>query len=114
MYLTGKPRSRLSTHLGEYIVKQQTEINFDIIAYPAPYGYHVWSARSPKDNHESLENEANRFINISCKIDTVRGYLSTCTLTVSNTNSQSNGLYKVQVINEAGDENFTVILTFRE
>lgn len=74
--------------------------------------YRVWSARSSDIFNKSIDEEIEGFINISCKADKVHRYLSTCTLTVFNETSLSPGSYKVQIINKAGDENFTVILTF--
>lgn len=53
-------------------------------------------------------------LTITCKAGTVRRYLSTCTVTILDIPSTSTQWYKMQVINEAGDENFTVAITFRE
>ncbi|PVD27153.1 hypothetical protein C0Q70_12307 [Pomacea canaliculata] len=107
-----KPQGLSSTHLGEYIVNQRTEMTFLIIINPVPHMYRVWSARSSDIFNKSIDEEIEGFINISCKADKVHRYLSTCTLTVFNETSLSPGSYKVQIINKAGDENFTVILTF--
>lgn len=110
--LAGKPRSRLSNHLGEYIVHQQ-EVNFDIIANPAPHEHRVWFLRTPSNDNDSMETEVEgSMLRITCNTLTVRRYLSTCTLSFFNVMSLSTGLYKIQLTNEHGDENFTVVITF--
>ncbi|XP_025101315.1 uncharacterized protein LOC112568294 [Pomacea canaliculata] len=107
-----KPRSHSSTRLGFDMMNHQTEMNFDIIAYPVPHEYHVWFVKSPINNSEDAHNEGkDTMVNITCQ-SVFRRYLSTCSLRVVNINSLTTGSYKVQVINEAGDENFTVTIDF--
>ncbi|PVD27148.1 hypothetical protein C0Q70_12301 [Pomacea canaliculata] len=109
-----KPRSHSSTRLGFDMMNHQTEMNFDIIAYPVPHEYHVWFVKSPINNSEDAHNEGkDTMVNITCQ-SVFRRYLSTCSLRVVNINSLTTGSYKVQVINEAGDENFTVTIDFSE
>lgn len=89
-------------------------MNFDIIAYPVPHEYHVWFVKSPINNSEGAHNDDKDLqVNITCQ-SVFRRYLSTCSLRVVNINSLTTGSYKVQVINEAGDENFTVTIDFSE
>ncbi|XP_025101081.1 uncharacterized protein LOC112568157 isoform X2 [Pomacea canaliculata] len=108
-----KPRVHSSKRLGFYMMNHQTEMNFDIIAYPVPHEYHVWFVKSPINNSEDAHNEGkDTMVNITCQSSVFRRYLSTCSLRVVNINSLSTGSYKVQVINEAGDENFTVTIDF--
>ncbi|XP_025103102.1 uncharacterized protein LOC112569511 [Pomacea canaliculata] len=108
-----KPRSHSSTRLGFHMMNHQTEMNFDIIAYPVPHEYHVWLIKSPINNSEDAHIEGkDTMVNITCQSGVFRRYLSTCSLRVVNINSLTTGSYKVQVINEAGDENFTVTIDF--
>lgn len=105
----------LSTYFGEYNVKQQSAINFDLIAYPVPHEYHVWLVNCSVNSTEGIENEVEgSMINITCKAGQLQRYLCTCTLTVVNTTCHTAGHYKIQVINEAGGENFSVVITFGE
>ncbi|XP_025101326.1 uncharacterized protein LOC112568301 [Pomacea canaliculata] len=108
-----KPRGRSRTHLGEYTIHLKKEVTFDTIAYPVPYAYQVWLLAPSTNNSESIESKINNsMLTITCKAGTVRRYLSTCTVTILDIPLTSTGWYKMQVINEAGDENFTVAITF--
>lgn len=62
----------------------------------------------------NIDNIKDHMLNITCKAGKVNRYLSTCILTFVNLTSQSAGLYKVQIINEVGDGNFTVRIDFSE
>lgn len=91
----------------------QEEINFDIIAYPLPHEYRVWLVKSSINNKDrTFDDVKGSGINITCQGGTVRRYLATCTLRAVNVPPQSTDSYKVQVINEAGDDNITVTIDF--
>ncbi|XP_025101419.1 uncharacterized protein LOC112568358 isoform X2 [Pomacea canaliculata] len=108
-----KPRGQLSTHIGDYKIYTHEEVTFDIIAYPVPYEYHMWLVRSSKSsNTMNIDNIKDHMLNITCRAGKVNRYLSTCILTFVNLTSQSAGLYKVQIINEVGDGNFTIRIDF--
>lgn len=113
--MTGKPRVLVSTHLWEYSIERPAEFHFDVITYPPPHDYHVWLVRRTASNNESIQNEVEvSAINTTCVAERVNRYRSTCSLTVFNHASLSSGLYKVQVINAVGDENFTITINIGE
>lgn len=102
--VTGKPRHSSSLYLGDFGMANKTvEMTFEVIAYPAPHLYKVWFIGPT--NIVDVEDSA---VVVNCRPNERHRYLSSCSLKVFNRTSQTGGSYKIQVINELGDENFTV------
>ncbi|XP_025101621.1 CD166 antigen-like [Pomacea canaliculata] len=107
-----KPRSVSSTNVFIFRVKDNREmLTFNVIAFPVPSGGGVWFA-DPVNNSTESSYVQSSDVNISCKSDRKFRYISKCTLTVfSDTSPSKTGMYKVQLINEHGAENFTIELS---
>lgn len=108
----GKPRSVSSTNVFIFSVKDKREmLTFNVIAFPVPSGAGVWFA-DPVNNSTESSYVQSSDANLSCKSDRKFRYISRCTLTVfSDTSPSKSGMYKVQLINEHGAENFTIELS---
>lgn len=107
LIFTGKPHRFLSTSFCIVDIEQETvNVNFEVISNPSPFEFRLWDV---KENERSREKVQSSVINVTCKSDTKRPYLSRCTLTVFNSSFQeTSGLQKIQLKNEIGYENFTV------
>lgn len=112
-YVTGKPRHNSSNYLGNVnIDNMAAEMTFELISYPAPYKYNVWFA-GPL-NEAYYAHPHGLVMNVTCTPDQTRRYVARCILNIFNITLQSTGSYKIQVINEVGDENFTLDVTSGE
>ncbi|PVD27156.1 hypothetical protein C0Q70_12310 [Pomacea canaliculata] len=109
-----KPRSLSFNHLGTVKFGNKTqELNFEVITYPAPNKYDLWFAPLVINNSEPLFRRIESSeLKITCKASIQRRYLSRCTLTFYGGQSRSDGFYKVQVINEHGEDNFTIAISY--
>ncbi|PVD27159.1 hypothetical protein C0Q70_12313 [Pomacea canaliculata] len=81
-------------------------MTFEVIAYPAPHRYKVWF-KGPTKEASIVDVEDSAAV-VTCRPNERHRYLTSCSLKVFNRTSHSGGSYKIQVINELGDENFTV------
>lgn len=109
--VAGAPRNLLLKNLD--VVKDksnQVVITFEVMAFPAPHQCNMWFVGSSVSSSEAaFRRIEGSMANITCKAFTWRRYLYRCSLAVLDFPSQlGNGTYKIQVINEAGNENFTV------
>lgn len=94
---------------------QANELRFEVIAYPVPHKYDVWFIQLVTNNSELYpEKSEGSELNVTCKSSGKHRYLWNCTLTVFSVLPQSDGVYKVRVANEHGEENFTVEISYGE
>lgn len=108
--LTGKPRNISSRHLEVVnLSTKPVELTFEVIANPIPRDWGVWLTQSTMNSSEAANVNIKPMTNFTCKVDVQTRYLSRCVLTIFIIPSDiSAGSLKVQIINEVGDENFTV------
>lgn len=109
IYFSGKPRSYSATDIGKITFRNKTEeLMFDIISYPAPHKYEIWFVGPVLNSSiSSSEKYSDSVMTVTCNTQTDRKYMARCKLTVFNILSEY-GLYKLLVINEHGNETFTV------
>ncbi|XP_025103259.1 uncharacterized protein LOC112569634 [Pomacea canaliculata] len=111
-----KPQSVSTTGIQKFQFRNKTEEkNFDVMAYPVPHKYRIWYVEPVITNtSEPLqENVKDSEMTVTCSASAERSYLSKCTLTIFSIIYPS-GFYKVQIINEHGDENFTFEISYGE
>lgn len=114
--MAGKAQSVSTTGIQKFKFRNKTEEkNFDVMAYPVPHKYGIWYVEPVITNtSEPLqENVKDSEMTVTCRASAERSYLSKCTLTIFSIIYPS-GFYKVQIINEHGDENFTFEISYGE
>ncbi|XP_025101810.1 uncharacterized protein LOC112568628 [Pomacea canaliculata] len=85
------------------------ELTFEVISNPIPRDWGVWLTRLTTNSSEAANVNIKPMTNFTCKVDVQTRYLSRCVLTIFIIPSDiPAGSLKVQIINEVGDENFTV------
>lgn len=103
----------MTTDIGKITFRNGSEeLDFNVIASPVPRDYVVWFVGvTPNSTDDFPERVDGSWMNVTCQAYTDRRYLAKCTLTVFRIYYGS-GYYKVQVINEHGDENFTAEIIY--
>lgn len=111
--MSGKPRSQVTTDIGKITFRNSSEeLDFNVIASPVPRDYVVWFVGvTPNSTDHFSERVDGSSMNVTCQAYTDRRYLAKCKLTVFSIYYRS-GYYRVQVINEHGDENFTAEIIY--
>lgn len=103
-----------SINLSKVKIKDKRgELNFDLIAFPAPTVYKVWFSEVIVNSSEPSYVQSST-ANISCRSIRDHSFVFRCNLIVFNVSQSGTGYYKVQVANDHGEENFTVEVIYGE